>query len=412
MELQQRSRGPSGFSLIELMVAMGIFSVIGIAIVSLLTRATEFSRAGTSTTEVLDTLQSFTETFGADAGAIYSRSDSDDGAPVVRLYSDVVKTDVDGDQRPDAQVRRLMFVRMIPGEATGSVTRTAGSNVGATAVMDQNLDLEKAAKGSLRPTGGLMEVFWTAVPENKDDLALLTAYRGVLAPPGVAGKTFFPTKWAADPTARGPVDRGPVDLKDVQAVARPVLAGILYFGVDFWSRRTETWDATIVPPKGPLQVWDSTRGIIPKGKGIDGFWFAKPNVVNETPTLLDSGDDTFPRRMRVTLVAEEAGQTARTGLLMSELSADAAVIDVSDVRFIPATDTTQRFVKIGPEWIEFGGVEGNRITGCKRGVRGTTAVAHEYGSRVHYGRTVVREIAIATYRDAYRDELPSISGRK
>ncbi len=90
---------------------------------------------------------------------------------------------------------------------------------------------------------------------------------------------------------------------------------------------------------------------------------------------------------------------------------DASVVEVSDVRFIPATDTTQRFVKIGPEWIEFTAVDGARITGCKRGVRGTTAVAHEHGARVHYGRTVVREIAVSTFRDAYRDELPTITGR-
>ena len=41
----------------------------------------------------------------------------------------------------------------------------------------------------------------------------------------------------------------------------------------------------------------------------------------------------------------------------------------------------------------------------------TEAQAHTSGSPVHYGRTVVREYGIAAFRDAYRDELGSKSGR-
>jgi prepilin-type N-terminal cleavage/methylation domain-containing protein len=410
--MNPRHRTASGFSLIELMVAMSIFSVIGISIVTLLGRSTEFSRAGTSTTEVLDSLQSFTESFTADASTMYSRAGSDDGAPAVRLWSDVVRSDVTGDQKPDATIRRLMFVRMIPDEATAPLTRTAGATVGARESIDQSKDQEQAEKGQLRATCGVSEVFWTAVPEDKDDLAMMTLYRGVVSPIGHPETTLFPSKVAGDPTAKGPQDRGPVDLAEIRARARPVLSGVLYFGVEFWSRRTETWDLSIAPPKGPLEMWDSTRGIMRKGKGLDGFWFAKPEGSLDRPTLQDPTDDTFPRRLRVTLVAEEAGQAARSGIVMGDLAADATFIELSDTKFIPGTDTTRRFVKIGDEWIEFANVDGARITGCKRGVRGTPATSHPHGSRVHYGRTVVRDIGIATFRDAYRDELPAIGGRR
>lgn len=407
-----RVRSARGFSLIELMVAMSIFSVIGIAIVTLLGRATEFSRTGSATTEVLDSLQSFTETFTADTATIYSQSGSDDGAPAVRFWSDVVRSEVDAEKKAYASIRRLMFVRMVPDEATSSATRLAGTVVGAKESLDQAKDVEQAEKGELRATAGVMEVFWTAVPESADDLAVMTLYRGVVSPVGQPEQTFFPSKVAGDPSARGPQERGPVTLKEIQARCRPVLSGVLYFGVEFWSRRTETWDPTIQPPKGPLQVWDSTRGILRKGKGTDGFWFAKAEGSLDRPTLDDPTDDTFPRRMRVTFVAEESGQAARTGTLMAPLSADGTFIELSDTRFIPATDTTQRFVKIGDEWIQFTSADGPRLTGCKRGVRGTAPSAHEPGARVHYGRTVVRDIAIPTARDAYRDELPAIGGRR
>lgn len=403
-----------GFSLIELLVAMGIFSVIGVAIVTLLARATEFSRSGSSTTETLDALQTFSETFTADVSGICSRSDGDDRAPDVRLWSDVAKCDIDADGKPDSTIRRLMFVRAVPDEAADSVTRAAGSVVGAKSYYDQTNDLDEAAKGQLKATGGLMEVFWTAAPEDKADVAVMTLFRGVRSPIGRKDPfPLFPSKPASDPSAKGALERGPADLPEIRSVARAVMGGVLHFGLEFWGRRTETWDESIAPPQGPLLVWDSTRGILPKGRGTEGFWLAKSAGSLDRAGVDDPTDDTFPRRMRVTLVVEETGQAARVGALMSDLAADAKFIDVSDTRFIPTTDTSQRFVKIGAEWIEFTGIEdGRKITGCRRGARGTTAQAHTMGARIHYGRTIVRVVSIATSRDAYRDELPAFGGRR
>lgn len=403
-----------GFSLIELLVAMSIFSVMGIAIVTLLARASEFSRSGTSTTDTLDSLQTFTETFTKDVAGIYSRPESDDRAPDVRLWSDVVKSDLNGDGKPDSPIRRLVFVRMVPDEATSALTRNAGTVVGAKEYIDQTNDLAEAEAKKLRPTRGLMEVFWTAVPESAEDPAVMTVYRGVRSPIGRKDPfPLFPAKPASDPSARGAVERGPVDLPEIRQAARPVLSGVLFFGLDFWARRTETWDTSEAPPKGPLQTWDSTRGIMRKDKGLDGFWFAKASGAQEKSSLDDPDDDTFPRKIRVTLVVEETGQAARVGRLQEELPADATFIEVSDTAFLPATDTTRRFVKVGAEWIEFTGIEsGRRITGCKRGARGTTPTTHPMGTKVHHGRTIVREIPVATFRDAYRDELPAITGRR
>jgi prepilin-type N-terminal cleavage/methylation domain-containing protein len=406
--------GARGFSLIELLVAMSIFSVMGIAIVTLLARASEFSRSGSSTTETLDALQTFTETFTADVSGLYSRADSDDRAPDVRLWSDVVKSDVNGDGKPDAPIRRLMFVRMVPDEASGAVTRPAGSVVGAKEYYDLKDDYAEAVGGKLRATRGLMEVFWTAVPEDAANPAVMTVYRGVRSPIGRKDPfPLFPSRSASDPAARGPVERGPVDLPEIRQVARPLLSGVLYFGLDFWSRRTQTWDPSQAPPEGPLSVWDSTRGVMPKGKGFDGFWFAKSSGAQEKPTLDDPTDDTYPRKVRVTMVVEESGQAARTGMLLEDLPPDATFMEISDTAFLPAIDTTRRYVKVDAEWIEFQGIEtGRRITGCKRGARGTTPALHARGAKVHHGRTIVREIAVATFRDAYRDELPAITGRR
>jgi len=47
----------------------------------------------------------------------------------------------------------------------------------------------------------------------------------------------------------------------------------------------------------------------------------------------------------------------------------------------------------------------------RRGARGTTAVAHKSGARIHHGRTFVQEYDVATFRDTYRDELGAKTGR-
>jgi hypothetical protein len=290
--------------------------------------------------------------------------------------------------------------------------------------VDQQDDAAEGAAGKLRPTGGLMEVFWTAVPESNDDLAVMTLYRGVRSPigtppsvaPGPGGAapaglaagppSLLPVRAGTDAMAAGMAERGPLDLPEIRSVARPVLAGVLHFGVEFWGRKTETWDPGEPPPKGPLEGWDSTRGVLAKGKGTEGFFLAR-----SADSLDDPGDDTYPRRLRVTLVVEEVGRNALTGRLFGELAADSKIVELYDARFLPATDTARRFVKIGAEWIEFETVEGNRLQGCRRGARGTVAAAHSQGARVHHGRTIVKEYAVATFRDAYRDELPALTGR-
>ncbi len=400
-----RSRG---FTLTELLLAMGLFAVISVGLVALLSRAADFLTAGGSQTETLDALQTFAEAFDADISTLYCQPSSETGAPDVRLYSDHVGTDIDGDQKPDAQVQRLFFVRMIPNEATDPITRSAGADVKATEYVDHEGDLEESRTQKLRATGGLMEVFWMPVPESKADPAVMQMWRGYRAPPGGEESTL-PSKAASDRGAL-PKDRGPVDAKDVKAIAHPVLAGVLYFGVDFWARQTTTWDAhTRIRDGGPLPTWDSTRGILTKSDGPDGFWFSKTLNPLDPMSIDDPTDDVFPRKIRVTVVVEELGRNARVGVLAKDLSADGRAIDVWDAKFVPAGETVQRHVKIGSEWIEIGDPSGTTLKILRRGARGTLAQAHSAGSVVHHGRTLVREYPVPTFRDTYRDELPSIA---
>lgn len=409
----RRARRVAGYTLLELLLAMSLFSALGVGMISLLSRTSSFLTKGASDVETLDAIQTFTEAFESDISKLATQSASDQGVPDVRLYADVVPCKLDDeDELADGNITRLFFVRFLPNEATARLTRNAGTNVEAEAYLDQSGDLGESVEGKLKATGGLQEVFWTAVPEMHDDLAVMKLYRGFRSPIGGEG-SLLPRAWAGDRGAE-PGARGVQHKDEIVKVARPVLSGVLYFGVDFWSRKTRTWKGdTRVSQGGPLRVWDSTRGIMPRGEGYEGFYYSKAGeaLPDEPTSLQDPTDDTFPRRIRVTVVVEEVGRNASVGTMTGAITQDDRIIEVEDPAFIPLQDTNERFVKIGTEWISFESVEGRTLNGCKRGRRGTTAQPHPAGSRVHHGRTVVREYDVATYRDAYADELPTITGR-
>lgn len=406
MKRMHHSRS-AGFSLMELMLAMALFSLLSVSLVTLLSRATGLLAEGNSGVDTLDKLQLFSETFEKDAATIYTQRDSDEGIPDVRFYSDFADSRYDPeDDKAVVTVQRLMFVRMIPNEATSTLTRQAGSAIGegAKEYLDQKDDTLESSEGRLRATGGQMAVMYTAIPESTDDPAVLTLFRAIRSPLG-GDKSLLPTLRATDPSAT--VERrGPLHLKEVQEVADPLLKGVLYFGVEFWGRKTRVWDTNMRPPAGSSPTWDSTRGILDGSRGTAGFHLAKFGVGAES-SLSDPVDDVFPRRMRVTLVVEELGRNARTGLLADDISADARSLELLSTSFIPTVEGARRFVKIGTEWIEFMGNDDGSLTNLKRGARGTTAQAHVADSVVHHGRTLVREFVIPTYRDTYQEDLSS-----
>jgi hypothetical protein len=408
--MTMRPNKSAGYTLIELLLAMGLFAALSTGLIALLARSSEFLASGASQTETMDSLQTFAESFSGDVATMASRPDSDTGRPDVRLYCDWIGTDVTGDNKADVTNQRLFFVRFMPGEATSGTTREAGAVPGAKDYMNQVDDEAKAKDGKLRAPGGLMEVFWTALPDDKEDLAVMKIWRGYRAPPG-GPDTLLPVKAWRDPQA-GPKEKGPTKPADVRAAARPVLSGVLYFGVEFWSRKTTTWDSKVSAKNGgPLATWDSTRGILPQGDDLDSFPWSKKSSPNDASSLDDPTDDTFPRKVRVTCVVEELGRNARVGYLGEDLLADAKSIVVSDTRFFPTSETSQRFVKIDTEWLEVGQPEGNTIPVVRRGARGTAATTHSSGTKVHHGRSFISEYDIASFRDTYRDELPTLTGR-
>jgi len=402
----------AGYTLIELLLAMALFSALSTGLIALLARSSEFLATGASQTETMDSIQTFAEAFGSDVATLSSRADCDTGVPDVRLFCDFANSDTDGDKKPDLTIQRLFFVRMIPNESSFETGRRSGMYVGAKDYVNGiGYDEKKAADGTLRASGGLMEVFWTALPDAGATPGVLQIWRGYRSPPGGPG-SLLPMKGGRDPLATA-AEKGIVDAVAVRAVARPILSGVLYFYVDFWGRHTTTWDAKMRNRDGgPFRTWDSTRGILPLGEDdIDGFYLSKKTNQQDTTSLLDSTDDTYPRKIRVTCVIEELGRNARVGYLNDDLPKESKTIPCADTRFFPATDTSRRYVKIENEWIEVGLPVNGAFPVLARAARGTQAAMHSAGAMIHHGRSFVQEYDVAAFRDTYRDELGAQTGR-
>ena len=405
-----RRTGLDGYTLIELLLAMSLFTVISTGLIALLSRSSDFLTSGASQTETMDATQTFAEAFGDDISAMASRADSETGRPDVRLFCDWAGVDMNDDKKPDLTLQRLFFVRSIHNEAASEAGQSSGITVGAKEYLNQLADAKKVADGTLKASGGLMEVFWMALPEPGGDPAVMQLWRGYRAPPG-GPNSLLPLRGGLDTFAKGS-EKGPTSPADVRAVAKPILSGVLFFGVDFWSRKTTTWDPKVrVRDGGAVRTWDSTRGILPLGEDLDAFVFSKVQGAQESPSLNDATDDTYPRKVRVTCVLEELGRNARVGWLDQDLAADAKAVPCADTKFFPATDTAQRYVKIDGEWMEVGLPAGGNIPVIRRGARGTTATKHSAGAKIHHGRTFVQEYDVATFRDTYRDELGAETGR-
>jgi len=57
------------------------------------------------------------------------------------------------------------------------------------------------------------------------------------------------------------------------------------------------------------------------------------------------------------------------------------------------------WVKVRGEWLRYDAREGDLLRGLRRGQRGTKALEHPAGARVHVGRTVEFTIPVPHHKD-------------
>ena len=409
--LPVRAGRVAGFSLVELMVAMAIFSVLGVALIALLRSSTAFLEKGQAGSELQDQIENADRLLAEDFANVYIRSATMDGMPDVRFLCDRIPFDNDGDSIFDTKEARLSFVRSVRGEASDLLLRNSGTKAGATATIDGEEDMREAEDRDHRAPGGKQEVCWIYVPDGKDgDRGLGTLYRKTRMPVGGGPASLLPMELLRDkPT--GEARDGIASRAEAQAQMRPVIPAVLHISFRFYTRHaTESATRLVqsdrlleeVPPNrgggGLSPTWDSTRGLLPVGQGLDQFFLAKGPA-----SLADPVDDIFPRRVRVTLVLDRVGSDAATAELTRPLGPQDSTIPVDNTRFAPGGDPAERFIKVGDEWIQWSSRDARGFIAEKRGARGTKAQSHAVGTKVRAGATLVREYEIPSFREDWNE---------
>jgi len=186
---------------------------------------------------------------------------------------------------------------------------------------------------------------------------------------------------------------GELPAAPVLAASEVIAEDLLHFEVLCWSQFTASWDA-----RGEQRAehgWDSARaGLLVEA---DGPWDFSLDL--GVASRRDPVDDVWPRLLRVVLVVGHnptLPPEARLAVPLGPDDTEARLIHDDDLRIGDGG-----MLKIGAEWVKVGEARGTRLRALQRGQRGTRRQAHDTGAGVRAGRTVVLDLPLAFGKDAW-----------
>lgn len=181
------------------------------------------------------------------------------------------------------------------------------------------------------------------------------------------------------------------------AHTEPLLTDLLHVEFAFWSQRTQGWNRTSGSASGgagPERIWDSARGGWLTDAAAGGEWAFDRGTASRN----DTTDDIQPHAIRVLCVIAQPADLAPEGLLAVGLEADATELTLLAGDRFPGS-MEGGWVKVGGEWVHYEERAGDTLRGLRRGQRSTKAIDHPVGVRVHVGRTVEFVIPIPHAKD-------------
>ena len=369
-------RACRGFTVMEIVVAMGIFIVLGAALITILRQGLALWRTGEAKKDAHEKANFILSYLREDLASTYSKVG---GSMPIRFLCDL---EPESEER-GVQRQRLRFVRTRRGESQHPIGSQGGRVLESNQYFDHFGDVEEARSGYLRAGAGLQEVLYSLDPDPDST----TLWRGVRSPPGGAGSLMAPD-W---------------DSSWVEESCRELASGVLHLEFRFWTQYTSTWEEDDFPypfphdderRSGPAFIWDSTRGLFPPEDDMPDDAF---RMYRGPDSMGDSSDDIFPRQVLVILVMETPIQVT----LSSGISAETSRIPIRGAAKLPGDGPG--YVRIDREWIRYVKVEKGRLvlesSFRGRGARWTRAVSHKKGTDVRVGRTFRMTVRIAASRD-------------
>ncbi len=326
----KRRSSKSGFTLLEILIVMGLLVSLGYLMFSLLRGSLELWRKGESGRDLNEKAAAVFDIVQRDLRAIHV---GESGQVLVDWV------DQKGPE-PAGALQRMRFVRSL------------------------NRAEEAALLGKNETRCGLAELAYRVNDDiRSEDRSLLVLSRAVRSPLHVGSPSVFEEKFFSIPKT------------DADPFAE-ITAGVLYFSLTLA-------DAN----QADFTCWDSTRGILEKRSGLTVNHF--PLAIG-AGSREDRRDDIFPQTIDIHLVLERDEPESRLTFLREAIDEEETKLEVDDIKRIAKA----QFLKIETEWMEIGSIEGKFVNVKQRGVRGTNKAMHSQGSKIHTGESFYTKLVM------------------
>lgn len=388
-----------GLTLVELIAAAGLASVVMLALVRLVDSASALWTKGEQRRAVLEQATATAELIARDLRALHAGARGD-------LVVDWFPHDVERDGKVERLWPRLRFVRTaspadlarLRARAIAEAARVArGARdedpLGALSVEE----LDALARGAevddpsaLPPVDlqgiGLMEVAWVIVPRATKGEA---RYEGLL----LRGERMLVPNSAPRLLAQDFLDKNGRPAPDL---VEEVTGGVLWCDVRL-ATQTTALDAT--KPDGG---WRIGRELTDAATSWDAYGAARPNpdlhVWNEPAPGMPPprAEPALPRRVRIELEVERPRDTARRTRVAVDAEPDDVSIAVENGDGL--AEVVGRHVLVDGEWLLVKSVTGDSFI-AERARRGSSRRRLPGGAMVHFGEPLVVEVPVALHRD-------------
>jgi hypothetical protein len=355
--MNRRPSGASGFTLLELMVAIGVFIVLAVILIGLLQASLNTWNSGMGRKDVYERAQSLLAILTRDLQALYV---VDVEKPEDLAYPLVGDFDANG-------MPRLRFVRMEEGSA-GIASRFFQP----------------------RKSGGGYRV---TLPSSWEPRLTEVAY---LMDPETDPLRAKPVLWRIekpwDESGRQSLfDDALFNRSDIVTRFRgqQLDTGVLLWDVQYWTRNTGAWEGPrprrgfTARTAGPEYIWDATRQL------LKDFAFHRP-VSKDVPL-----DPVYPEMVRAMVLLEaQVGERAST-ILAAPVDEKATDLPVASTRTLPPAPG---YAKIGKEWVSYRNLTMGSLQ-VRRGLSYAKSQPHAAGDAVRTGVDFSAIISIPMYRE-------------
>ncbi len=349
----KRTLRRAGFTLVELLLALGLLTILVLALIRLLDTSLNIWGRTEASRDLLEMGSSVLDLVADDLVAI-------DGGPRGDLLCEWTRFDTDQNGLTDMLWPRLTFVRQ--------ATRADRARIDPDGTRDAR-------------SVGLLEVGYAVLPPGGSDPAkrsMGVLWRGERLLGDGGTLSFF------DPGFYGNTS------KPVAGAFEEVTGGVLWFELQFASQTTivrDGWKAGEALQDSSL-AWDAWgRQRIRSGDIERNRLAAGMPAADELPVL--------PRRVRIEVELERPAELRKRAHLIADIDAEATTLRVDDETRLPESGA---YVLLDEEWVQIVSKSRGRV-GVLRAVRDSRPTTHAAGVLLHHGWKLVREVAVPLYRE-------------